>query len=133
MRTPPSWATTRGRRTSCSTSGSPRKSQTSSSTGSMCSSKSGKMRVERLVYNTVEKLWRISDSVLLAVLFLSSFLIRTYPVKNILFCPNEDRFLSFSPNLKNVRMNLWSYVDQFSSKLQWSGLLGSMIFMWLQP
>ena len=64
-----------------------------------------------------------SFTVLLAVLFLSSF-----PYKDLSsscekrpFCPYEDRFLSFSPNMKNVRTNLWPYVSQCCSKLQLSG------------
>ena len=48
-------------------------------------------------------------------------IISHYSCEKCPFCPYEDRFLSFSPNMKNVRMNLWPYVGQFCSKLQLSG------------
>ena len=48
-------------------------------------------------------------------------IISHYSCEKCPFCPYEDRFLSFSPNMKNARTNLWPYVSQFCSKLQLSG------------
>ena len=64
---------------------------------------------------------RESYSVLLAVLFLSSFPYKDLSCQKCPFCPHEDIFLSFSSNIKNVMMNLWPYVSHFCSKLQLSG------------